>query len=200
MNTEQHSDATRQKILNVAADEIHLHGFQACSTSEIIKKAGISKGALYHHFTNKLELGYAVFDEVFAPKLIGLWKPVLEGNNPIQDMSQLFQEILSWTDCKMLTKGCPLNNLAQEMSPIDEGFRLRIGKIFDAWELSLTKALIRGQAAGTVKQEVNPKRAALFIMASIEGAQGLAKNSQDTKVFSEGIYGLIDYLKMLEAT
>lgn len=200
MNTEHHADATRQKILDIAAEEIHVHGFQACSTSEIIKKAGISKGALYHHFTNKLELGYAVFDEVFAPKLIGLWKPVLKGNNPIQNMSQLFQEILSWTDCKMLTKGCPLNNLAQEMSPIDEGFRLRIGKVFNAWELSLTKALIRGQASGTVKQEVNPKRAALFIMASIEGAQGLAKNSQDTKVFSEGIYGLIDYLQMLKAT
>ncbi len=46
-----------KKILEVAADEIHQHGFQATSLSTILNRCCISKGALYYHFTNKLELG-----------------------------------------------------------------------------------------------------------------------------------------------
>jgi len=55
---------TRSKILFAAYKEIHLHGFQAASLNNILAHTGVTKGALYHHFPNKTELGYAVIDEV----------------------------------------------------------------------------------------------------------------------------------------
>ena len=69
------AELTRQKILDVSAEEIHQHGFTATSLSIILKRCGISKGALYHHFSNKMELGYAVFEEIYTPMFLSMWAP-----------------------------------------------------------------------------------------------------------------------------
>jgi len=198
MNADHCSVDTRQKILGIAAEEIHSHGFQACKTSQIIQKSGISKGALYHHFSSKLELGYAVFDEVFAPQLTAMWGGVFASEQPIQDMIAMFQNILQRIDQDFITKGCPLNNLAQEMSQVDEGFRLRIHHKMTLWQQGISEVLLREQRAGVIKDNVQIEQTAIFIIASIEGAHGLAKNSQDPAIFAECIHGLIDYLGRLQ--
>ena len=48
---------TRGKILNAAYREIHTNGFQSASLNNILARTGLAKGALYHHFPNKTELG-----------------------------------------------------------------------------------------------------------------------------------------------
>jgi len=197
MNAELKSDATRQKILNIAAEEIHQHGFQACKISQIIKKADISKGALYHHFPSKLDMGYAVFDEVLTPEITTMWQPIMDGEDPIQDMSDFFREVLSEVCFEEISKGCPVNNLAQEMSAVDEGYRLRINHIMMLWQEGIAGAIRRGQENGLVDREVNADRTASFIIASIEGAHGLAKNYQNVDSFAECLNGLIDYLQRL---
>ncbi|MDX8393606.1 MAG: TetR/AcrR family transcriptional regulator [Mariprofundales bacterium] len=191
------AETTRQKILKVAAEEIHLHGFQACNISVIISNAKVSKGALYHHFSSKLDLGYAVIDEVFAPQHYAMWQPVFASDNPIRDIIQLFNFALNDMTGHCLERGCPLNNLAQEMSPIDEGFRLRINQIMVQWQTGIAQALQRGKKNSLVYQDVNPERTAIHLMASIEGAHGLAKNSQQITIFAECIHGLIDYVQRL---
>ena len=50
----------------------------------------------------------------------------------------------------MLTLGCPLNNLAQEMAPVDEGFRSRIETLYRDWRRGLAKALRQGQHSGSI--------------------------------------------------
>ena len=57
-------DSARDKILAAAFNEIHRYGFQAASLSSILANTGLTKGALYHHFTAKQDLGLAVVDEV----------------------------------------------------------------------------------------------------------------------------------------
>ena len=66
-------DRTRQDLLLAAEREIHLHGYQAASLSQIIADAGVTKGALYHHFVNKQALGYAVVDEIWGPQMRATW-------------------------------------------------------------------------------------------------------------------------------
>jgi AcrR family transcriptional regulator len=51
---------TRDKLLKAAFEEIYRRGFQAASLDTILAKAGVTKGALYHHFPDKGALGYAV--------------------------------------------------------------------------------------------------------------------------------------------
>ena len=64
---------TRDEILQASLDEIHRHGFQSASLTRILKNTGLTKGALYHHFRNKNELGYAVVDECLKKSLDYYW-------------------------------------------------------------------------------------------------------------------------------
>ena len=71
------AEQTRQKILEISADEIHKNGFAATSLSSILVRCDVSKGALYHHFKNKMELGYAVFEEIYTPMFLELFIHIL---------------------------------------------------------------------------------------------------------------------------
>ena len=93
--------------------------------------------------------------------------------------------------------GCPLNNLAQEMSGLDEGFRQRIQRALETWQQGLAQALRRGQARGFVSEDVDPEKAAIFVLASLEGTIGLAKNAQSPEVFEDSWYGLERFLQSL---
>ncbi|MGE5614382.1 MAG: TetR/AcrR family transcriptional regulator [Bacillota bacterium] len=52
----------REKIINAAMAEFALRGYEKASTNEIVKKAGISKGLLFHYFGNKKQLFLFLFD------------------------------------------------------------------------------------------------------------------------------------------
>ncbi len=196
-------DRTRQILLQAAFDEIHMHGFQGTSLDRILKDTGVTKGALYHHFRNKTELGYAVVEEVIKPWVAAIWFTALaETDDPLTAILQVLREQGELQSENMAVCGCPINNLAQEMSPIDEGFRTRIQKLFDTWQRGIASALRQGQAHGKVRDNVDADQVATFILASIEGSIGLAKNAQSREVFEKAIAGLgsfFDSLRPLEA-
>jgi AcrR family transcriptional regulator len=60
----EQSDATRATLLSVARDLFTEHGYAATSTTEIADQAGVTRGALYHHFTAKDDLFRAVFEQL----------------------------------------------------------------------------------------------------------------------------------------
>ena len=95
--------------------------------------------------------------------------------------------------------GCQLNNLAQEMSPLDAGFRKRLAIVFDAWRRAVASALREGQTRGSVRRNVEPADAAGLLIAMVEGYGSLAKNGQDPKVMKAGIRNIVDWLKSLRA-
>jgi TetR/AcrR family transcriptional repressor of nem operon len=74
--------------------------------------------------------------------------------------------------------GCALNNLSQEMSPVDEGIRTRTAKIFALWSDSMASAPRRGKPQGLGKEDLDPGETATFLIAAYEGYLSLAKNSQ----------------------
>ncbi len=199
MNAAAQLADNRRKLLEIAAEEILENGFQATSIGDILTKSGLSKGALYHHFPSKLTLGYAVFEEVFVPECATRWEPALNTSDPITSISTLLRAQVSDMTDEMIRLGCPINNLGQEMSPIDEGFRQRINREINHWCDELAAAFKRGQAAGHVKTEIDTRQVATFFVASIEGAIGLAKNAQDRTLLEACVEGLIGYLEGLRA-
>ncbi|HEX2983571.1 MAG TPA: TetR/AcrR family transcriptional regulator [Ignavibacteriales bacterium] len=55
----------RERILNAARKEFAQKGYNDASTNEIVKEAGISKGALFHYFESKKELYLFLFDHTY---------------------------------------------------------------------------------------------------------------------------------------
>ena len=198
--TIRNASATKEKLIQAAFEEIHAHGFQATSMNEIIKRAGITKGALYHHFKSKTELGYAVIDQVLRPLMKERWlDPLSKIENPIDALIDCMAELIKNTPKQAVIKGCPLANLAHEMSGIDEGFRLKLGEVLKAWQDGLAKVFSLGIKKGYVRPDVDTSNVACFIVACFEGAIGMAKNSKDVKTFHRCAEQLIIYLESLRA-
>jgi len=195
----QHS-ATRQIILQAAFDEIHARGFQGTSLSKILSSTQVTKGALYHYFPNKLALGYAVVEELIAADIYDQWvAPLIKMEDPILAMKQIIMHAGQEITNEDILYGCPLNNLAQEMTPVDEGFRFRIEGVYKLWQQGIEDAFKSGQKKGFVKNNVNVKYISTMIIATLEGCIGLAKNAQSKKVLYQCGQSLMDYLDSLKA-
>ena len=61
-----HVQDTRRALLDTARQLFAEHGFQGTRTEEVVQRAGLTRGALYHHFRDKEDLFRAVFEEVEA--------------------------------------------------------------------------------------------------------------------------------------
>ncbi|MDO9454374.1 MAG: TetR/AcrR family transcriptional regulator [Stagnimonas sp.] len=190
-------DVTRTRLLECAFEEIHQRGFRSASLDSILLKAGVTKGALYHHFSNKAALGYAVVDELLRPLMEHYWLPLAEAQDPIASAIAGIKKRRDRLKANLLAYGCPFNNLAQEMSPIDEGFRTRLQGILDDWRHTLAAALERGKENGTVRTDVNTPAAAIFIISALEGVIGMGKASQSSVLYEQGLRGLVEYLERL---
>jgi AcrR family transcriptional regulator len=192
-------EETRRRILQAAFSEFYRTGFQGGSLNSIVKAAGTTKGALFHHFKDKNDLGYAVVEEIVQPRIKTNWlDPLADSIDPIADVKQAMRRFAKEEQADgRLVQGCPLNNLAQEMSPLDEGFRKRVEKIYSQWRDALEAAFVRGIKAGKVRKAISPRNAATFVVAALAGMIGTAKNAQSEELLKQGAEGLFDYLDSL---
>jgi AcrR family transcriptional regulator len=200
MDTPRQPDLTRQRILEAGFKEIHRQGFQAASVSNILADTGLTKGALYHHFPSKKDLGLAVVDEMVGVRLIE------KSIAPLRDVAHPAQALVDLIGLKKnqneeyIRLGCPLNNLMQEMSPVDEDFRGRLNHILGLWQGAFEDALRRSQQAGEVRADVDCAAAALFIVSAWEGCTGIAKNTQSVAGFRACMTQLQAYVSSLLKT
>lgn len=193
------SDLTRQKLLEAAFAEIYRNGFQAASITQILADTELTKGALYHHFPDKKALGLAVVEEVVRPSLAAMmFEPLAETQLPLASMQALLQAKAAENDPTMVMLGCPLNNLMQEMSPVDETFRLHLNALFQDWVNVVAVALKRGQKAGEVRRDVDAEETAFFIVSALEGCIGMSKNTQSVVAFRGCLAQLGRYLDTLK--
>ncbi|MFY9793858.1 MAG: TetR/AcrR family transcriptional regulator [Candidatus Sulfotelmatobacter sp.] len=192
------SERTRERLLQAASREVYRTGFQSASLDKILASTGVTKGALYYHFKSKEALGYAVVEEVIAPDVYGKWvRPFQSVKDPIDALIGAVRRIPVRPED--VRGGCQLNNLAQEMSPLDAGFRKRLAIIFDAWREAVASVLREGQTSGSVRRDVKPAEAAALLIAMVEGYGSLAKNAQEPEVMKAGIRNIVTWLRSLRA-
>ena len=191
-------ERTRERLLQAAFQEVHRSGFQSAGLDTILAATGVTKGALYHHFESKEALGYAIVEEIVAKLTRDRWlHPMLKNGHPIDLLIGIVRRIPARPED--IRTGCPLLNLALEMSPLDEQFRKRLERIFLAWQDGVATLLRKGQSQGTVRRDLNPDDAASFLVAMVEGYATLAKNAQDAKVWKVGTKNIVGWLRSLRA-
>ena len=189
---------TRERLMNAAFEEVYHNGFQGSDLKAILAKAGVTKGALYHHFDGKEALGHAVIEQVIARITQDKWlAPLDDVDDPIDALLGILDD--TGTSDAEINGGCPLNNLAQEMSPLDESFRRRLSEIFTNWIGGVADALRLGQINGKVRNDIDARDTATFFIATYEGYISLAKTAQDGRVLVAGVKQLRVYLESLRA-
>lgn len=191
-------ERTRAVILDAAFTEIYEHGFQATSIDEIVAKANMTKGAFFSHFHSKYELGYALVDEVLKEMTLERWiRPVAAYKNPVQGIVTRFKKIIESTPEEHIALGCPLNNLTQEMSSVDQVFKDKLQAVMLLWIEETEKYLRKAQAEGYLKKNVNPRQVAEFVVMVEEGSLAMVKNLRDKKVYWALYESLKQYLESI---
>ena len=200
MAVKQNPEQTRQRILAAAFEEVYRNGFRSASLERILADTGLTKGALYHHFPHKDALGHAVIDEVLHRQIWDRWiEPMLQNEDPITGLQSALRGLTADEVKFLCEKGCPLNNLAQEMSPVDPVFREKIQAIYRLWREKIGEALARGQGRGYVREDIDCGKTATFIISSLEGAAGLAKGMGEPAVVAACVEGIDGYLESLRS-
>jgi AcrR family transcriptional regulator len=167
--------------LDVAAAAFQAHGYHSTSTHDIVREAGITGGALHHHFPTKKALGLAVIRERVAQAVEDAWiDPVKSGRSAAEGVQAAFAAIAAELDEKGKVSGCPLNNLVLELSLADAEFQSALQNVFEGWRAALAEKLRADRAAG-VLEIADTDDLATFIVASYSGAMALAKARQSSE-------------------
>jgi len=190
--------ATKHQILDAAARLIHLQGYHSTSLDDVLRESGVGKGNFYYHFKSKEDLGYAIIDRLVRGFLERTLEPAFVDQNrdTVEQIHGFLDRVLDNLRQRDCVGGCPIGNLASELSDVHEGFRLRLAEIFVQWRATLARSLRQGQASGRLNAGCNPDAAAYFFVASLEGAILMSKVMKDIKVMEQCVEELKRHLTL----
>ncbi len=184
---------TREKILDAVFKLVYINGYNGTSMAMILKECGIPKGSLYHFFKSKKEMVLAVVKERISPRMDEFYAlDEVDGKNGIDT---IITAMLRVTKKDILVSyGCPLNRLNQEMSPVDEDFEVEINTIYE----KLKKKIVRLLEISSLKDDVDNSSLAEYVIAGVWGVLSLSPAQSSKKRYLESINHLINYLKSLQ--
>lgn len=172
-------EGTRRRVLDVAAAAFQSRGYQAAGMHELMREAGVTGGALYHHFPTKKALGLAVIRDRVAAEVEETWiEPVRTAPDALDGIAGVFDRIAEGLRRRGAVSGCPLNNLVLELALADPEFRSAMDAVFGAWRAAIAARLRADQAAGRLA-EADADDLAAFVVAAYSGAMAQAKAQQD---------------------
>jgi len=159
----------RARILDAAFQLFQSQGFNATSVHEITAAAGVTGGALHHHFPTKQLLGEAVIDESVAAAVEDAWlEPVRSAADAREAILGVFEALARELDAQGSVRGCPVNNLTLELAHANPAFRDQLKRQFDRWRRTIADKL-----GGT-----DAEARATMVVAAYSGAMAMAKVEQ----------------------
>ena len=190
--------ATRDQILNAAARLIHVQGYHSTSLDDVLRESGVGKGNFYYYFKSKEDLGYAIIDRItrgFVERTLG---PSFQDADadPVGQIRTFLDRVLDAQRQRNCVGGCPMGNLACELSDVHEGFRQRLADIFERWRVMLATTLERGRESGRLRADLDAASAAGFVVAALEGAILMAKVTKDISVMEKCVVELKHHLTL----
>ena len=186
-------------------EEFYRHGYRAGSLNGVVERAGVTKGAMFHHFPGKQALVLALIDEKWAAAIRARWVEPLggEGWEPLAMIGAILAAELEWIEDEgeegWLRHGCPVANLAADAAGVDELVRERLDGLYREWREALAGALERGRVAGSVHPNVVPEDEAAFLVAALSGIAITGKVARDVALLRAAFRAAAAYLETLRA-
>lgn len=193
------SEETEKKIVQAALELFVRKGYHGTSINDIVRKVGLTKGALYSHFTSKGDLLLRIIQE-FKSRFIN--ELIRAGNECQGNALEKFHHIISFNArfsvenqdlCIFLTF------LTTELNA-DVDFEPPLKNVYREYQRFISQLIRQGINQGLLKKELDPDLAALTFMALHDGVLHqwvLNRNHVDgeqyvrtfRKIF---LYGLVD--------
>jgi AcrR family transcriptional regulator len=192
------STDTRDRLIEAARDLFWRQGYAATGVAQILKTAGANSGSLYHLFPTKEDLLLAVLErykELLWPIVI---QPVFDRvTDPIERIFGVldgYRRMLQHTSC---SQGCPIGNLALELSDTYPAARRLIADNFDGWKKAIEQCL--DDAQDRLPDGTDRAQLASFVLTVLEGGLMQAKTYKTVDPFESAVAQLRDHFERLLA-
>jgi AcrR family transcriptional regulator len=187
---------TRQRLVETARRLFHEQGYTATGIAQILDAAKANSGSLYYFFPTKEDLLLAVLElykELLYPMVV---QPVLDRvADPIE---RIFGILDGYRRQLLATKyqfGCPIGNLALELTNSHPAARKLIADNFSGWRKAVEQCLT--DAAGRLPISLDREQLALFVLTTMEGAVMLARAYHSIEPYDVAVTQLRDYFDRL---
>ena len=187
---------TRDRLIDAARELFWLQGYEATSVAEILKKAEVNSGSLYHYFPSKEELLLAVLENYKEM----LWPMVIEPafqqvSDPMERIFAILEGYRRGLLYTVFTGGCPIGNLAIEVGDHHPEARKRIAENFDGWVDWIRRCL--DEAGERLPAHVDRQQLAQFVLTVMEGAVMQSRAHTSIAPFDGAVAILRDYFSHL---
>jgi TetR/AcrR family acrAB operon transcriptional repressor len=168
--TKEEADITRQKLLQAALKVFSREGYDASRIDSIAKEAGVTRGALYHHFGSKAALYNTLVDEV-SQRVSAITLEAIEEGGSIRDiLRRVFvrSTVYASTDPEWQA----VNRLALRASTVDPEVKEGRERRLEAARATLqqvAEGIKGGIDEGDIRPDVNPYSAALHFISLQNG-------------------------------
>jgi AcrR family transcriptional regulator len=169
--------ASRERIVERAAELFAERGIAATTVDEVLAAAGAGKGQFYHYFRSRDELAAAAVGYRCAQVVAGLAE-ALGGVSSLAGLEEALAGFVAGFEQSGMP-GCPIGTLATEVAGRNEDARVQAAAGFDAWERLLADALQRMRQRGELRADAPPAVLATGLLASIEGGMVLSQARRD---------------------
>ena len=192
--------SSRGAILDAATRLMLIRGYHATSLDDVLSESAVGKGTFYHYFKSKEDLGYAILELVIGAFIERTVAPCFSDPavKPVTQIRCFLDRVVETQRERNCVGGCPLGNLASELSDVHEGFRGRLAGVFSVWRERLTQTLHEAQRLGQVSPDCRPGAVAHFLVASLEGAILMTKVTKDIAVMEQCVAEMKRYLTIYE--
>lgn len=193
--------ATREKILDSAQEFINDFGFSGTSIDMVIDKAGITKGAFFHHFKSKAELAKALVDR-YAANDVALYEDFNSraekfSRDPLQQLLIFLGLLHEMTEAMTEPYTCLFASFCYQGGLFGEDVKGVISGTLGEWRDKLHEKLKLIAAQHPPKIEVDLESLADHLNVVLEGAYIMAKTYDDAKVVSAQLLHYKNYLELL---
>lgn len=189
---------TRDRLIEAARELFYVQGFEGTSVAEILDRAGVNSGSLYHYFKSKRVLLLAVLDQykdLLRPILID---PILASEpDPIERIFTLLNGYREGLILTVFTRGCPIGNLGIEVGDHIPEARRRVAENFDGWCSWVERWL--DEAGNRLPAGVDRKQLARFVLTVMEGGVMQARAHGSIEPFDACVAELRSHFDLLMA-
>tara|TARA_B110000259_G_C14033617_1_gene407968 strand:+ start:2864 stop:3469 length:606 start_codon:yes stop_codon:yes gene_type:complete len=200
MNQKLKSEETQKLIIQTAFEMFYHNGFNNTSVPDIMKETNLTKGAFYHHFKNKNDIGIKVIENILSKRIYnGFIAPLKENKTrKVPDLLlYVFTERIENFTEKEKALGCPANNMINEIGCSITAFRDPLRKLMDSWKDALIETIEIGKEKSEIKASVDSNSAATYLICSFEGARGIRKIYEDDALFNSYLKAVKEYIKSI---
>ena len=188
---------TRDRIVRTAFQLFHEQGYNATGVATIVREAEVNPGSLYHFFESKDALLLGVLE--FALGYLGeaVMNPVeARTADPVARVFALLQQYRDRMERERCRLGCPIGNLALEVSDGNADARRLLHSNFENWASRVAGWL--NDAGDRLPPDVDRRRLARFVLTVMEGGLMQSRAAGHLGPFDESVAVLRDYFRRLD--